>query len=99
MDNETSKNLTDADHVENMIGSDGWNIIKSKLDTRILDLQNINNLDLTDINTLSTQLASRKMAVDMIYAWLKDDVYGFVEQQRVNMEQDNNIKEDIISRL
>jgi hypothetical protein len=39
------------------------------------------------------------MAVDMIYAWLKDDVYGFVEQQRVNMEQDNNIKEDIISRL
>lgn len=83
MDTEDGKNLTDAQEVQNLLNSRGWAVIKDKLDTRILDLQNINNLDMSDIATLSTQLAARKMAVDEMYAWLKGDVSGFVEQQAI----------------
>lgn len=86
-DRETQEILTDADHVKALIGSDGWKIVKAKLDQRVLDLQNINNLDLTKIETLAAQLAARKMAVDEIWAWLKGDIYGFVEQQESNNQK------------
>lgn len=85
-DKETKEILSEADHVNAMIGSDGWKSVKAKLDARILDLQNIHNLDMADISTLPAQLAARKMAVDIIFSWLKSDVHGFVEQQKSNME-------------
>lgn len=87
IDKDTQQILTDADHVKGLLGSDGWRVIKSKLDERILDLQNINNLDLADVATLPAQLAARKMAVDQIWDWLKKDVYGFVEQQESNNQK------------
>lgn len=62
----------------------GWAIVKTALDQRILDLQNIANLDMEKPETLNIQLASRKMAVAEIWEWLKNDVYGFIEQQDVN---------------
>lgn len=86
-ENEEQKNLTDADHVKSLLGSDGWKIISEKLHARVLDLQNINNLDVTKVDTLPTQLAARKMAVDAIWAWLKGDVHGFVEQQESNSQK------------
>lgn len=81
---EKDTNLTDADKVKGMLGSDGWTIVKNKLDIRILDLQNIHNLDMTQPETLSQQLAARKMAVDILWTWLAQDVVGFVEQQELN---------------
>ena len=98
MDTETQKILTDADHVEAMTTSKGWELVKSKLDIRILDLQNINNLDTTDVTTLSAQLAARKMTSEILYAWLKDDIYGFIEQQRANMEKNTEQVETFINR-
>jgi hypothetical protein len=95
---ETSEILTEADHVKAMIDSDGWKSIKGKLDTRILDLQNINNLDMTDVTTLQSQLAARKMAVDIIFDWLKSDVYGFVEQQESNAQKLIDTPESFINR-
>lgn len=83
---DTQKELTDAEEVANLIQSTGWGVIKGKLDERILDLQNINNLDLTAIDTVAAQIAARKMASDLIFAWLKQDVFGFVEQQSVNSQ-------------
>lgn len=83
-DNETKQILSTADHVISMTNSDGWKYVYSKLQERIADLQNINNLDLLKPDTITTQLLSRKMAVDEIYAWLKLDVFGFVEQQKNN---------------
>lgn len=83
-DKETQKILTEADHVKAMTESEGWKSVKAKLDTRILDLQNIGNLDMSKPESLSAQLAARTMAVNEIWAWLKSDVYGFVEQQETN---------------
>ena len=82
MDKDTQKLLTDGDHVKNMTESDGWNIVKPKLDARILDLQNIANLDAT--KPLEAQVLGRMLAAAEMYAWLKDDVYGFIEQQETN---------------
>lgn len=86
-DKETSELLTEADHVKSMLDSDGWKSVKAKLDHRILDLQNINNLDLSKVETLPAQLAARKMAVEFIWAWLNSDVYGFVDQQESNSQK------------
>jgi len=99
MENEEGKQLTDADHVEGLLKSDGWKIIYEKLSQRILDLQNINNLDLTKPETLSIQLMARKMAVDEIWAWLRGDVTGFVEQQRANAAKMDEKIEQFIDRI
>jgi hypothetical protein len=97
-DVETAKILTEADHVKSLLDSQGWQSIYSKLSQRILDLQNINNLDLTDPTTLSTQLAARKMAVEHIWEWLKNDVFGFVEQQESNAQKLQEKPEEFIDR-
>ena len=98
MGNDETRNLTEADNIIAMIESAGWKSVKGKLDIRILDLQNINNLDISDVSTLATQLAARKMASEIIFDWLKQDVYGFVEQQTTNTVKLSEPTEDFIER-
>lgn len=95
-DKETKQILSEADHVKSLLGSDGWRIIKAKLDERILDLQNISNLDMGKVDTLPAQLAARKMAVEHVFEWLKKDVYGFVEQQESNGQKLTETPENYI---
>lgn len=97
-DIETKEILSEADHVKAMTDSDGWKSVFGKLQTKILDLQNINNLDMTDVTTLPAQLAARKMAVDIIWGWLNQDVFGFVEQQEANAQRLAQTPESFISR-
>jgi hypothetical protein len=78
-DDETTKQLTEGEHVKYIIESEGWRIVKAKLDARILDIQNINNLDASQ--PLEAQLIGRKLAADQLFAFQRDDVYGFIEQQ------------------
>lgn len=85
-DAETAQSLTEADKVLPTLESGGWRVIKAKLDEKILDLQNINNLDFTSEQTVLFDLKARKMAADLLYEWLKNDVYGFVEQQSIASE-------------
>lgn len=84
MDRETKEILSEADHVKSMLDSNGWKSVYGKLSEKLLDLQNIHNLDMTQPETLNTQLAARKMAIEIVWAWLKNDVFGFVEQQEAN---------------
>lgn len=98
LDAETQKQLTDGEEVRNLLGSKGWGVIKPKLDARILDLQNIHNLDDDKPETLSIQLAARKLAVDLIFGWLKGDVYGMVEQAEGNAPPVENTDEGFIVR-
>lgn len=85
IDSETAGQLTDADHVRSMTESDGWRISVAKLHARILDLQNISNLDVK--LPLEPQILGRKLAAEEMYAWLKHDVFGFVEQQENSRNQ------------
>lgn len=86
LDSDTAEVLSDGEEVRNLILSRGWAVIKSKLDEKVLDLQNINNLNLEQIETVAQQIAARKMASDLIFTWLQNDVFGFAEQQEVNSQ-------------
>lgn len=81
-DKDTQEILTEADHVKNMTESEGWKSVKGKLDQRILDLQNMANLDRA--KPLEAQIDGRMYAADIFFQWLKQDIYGFVEQQEAN---------------
>lgn len=85
-DIETAITLSEGEEVGLMVEGRGWGIVKAKLDARILDLQNINNLDFTNEQTVLFDLKARKMAADLLFSWLKDDVYGFAEQQKANAD-------------
>lgn len=80
-DAETKQELTDAEALKQMTDTRGWGIARESLVNRILDLQNINNVDTTSIETMSVDLKARKMAADMLFVWLKSDVEGRIEQQ------------------
>lgn len=82
MADEDAKALTEAEHILAMTQSQGWGIIKPKLDAYILDLQNISNIDSTSADTVVADIKARKLAVDYLFGWLKRDVYGVIEQQR-----------------
>lgn len=97
-DKETKQILSEADHIKYMLLSDGWKTVYGKLQTRLLDLQNIHNLDMTKPETLPIQLASRTMAVQIIWDWLKQDVVGFVEQQENNNTKIEDRSESFIDR-
>lgn len=86
MDKETAEIMSDAEEIRATTTGRGWEIIKGKLDGRVLDLQNINNLDTENIDTIGTQIAARKMASDLIYEWLKIDVYGAIEARDTNIQ-------------
>lgn len=81
-DKDTQEILTEADHVKAMTESQGWNSVKAKLDQKILDLQNMANLDRA--KPLEAQIDGRMMAAEIFFNWLRDDIYGFVEQQEAN---------------
>lgn len=81
-DKDTQEILTEADHVKAMTESAGWKSVKGKLDQRILDLQNMANLDRA--KPLEAQIDGRMYAAEIFFQWLKSDIYGFVEQQESN---------------
>lgn len=79
--------MTTADHLASMLLSDGWKYAKDKFDNRVMDLQNIHNLDYSDPNTLNLQLAARKMAVELMKDWYIKDIVGYIEQSKSNNEK------------
>lgn len=89
---EEQKQLTDAEEVESMLQSKGWAVVKAKLDEKILDLQNIHNLD---EENLATDLKARVVAVKTLFEWVKNDVYGFVEQARSNAKQKQDAADEV----
>ena len=82
LDADTRKQLTDGEEVANLLTSRGWGIIHEKFVKRVMDLQNLANLDMEKPETLSIQVAARIMAANEMGAWYAQDVVGFVEQQQ-----------------
>jgi len=86
MDKETAQIMTDGEEIRAMTEGKGWDLVHGKLKLRVIDLQNINNLDTEKLETIATQIAARKMASDLIYEWLKIDVYGAIEARDTNIQ-------------
>lgn len=86
LDTETKEHLTESDHIRAMLDSEGWKIVKGRLDTKILDLQSILNLDLDNPEKLSIELLGRNLAIQTLMTWLKADVYGALENGELQQE-------------
>lgn len=99
MDNETTRQLTDGEELQRMTESKGWGIARQRLVDMILDLQNIHNLDDASIDNVVIDIKSRKAAVAIMHAWLKD-IEGSVEQHKSNRDLmiDKAIEEDYMTR-
>lgn len=91
-DKDTQEILTDADHIKSMTESDGWKAVHPVLNQKILDLQNMANLDRS--KPLEAQIDGRMMAAEILFNWLKYDVYGFVEQQQSNNPPKNLLENE-----
>lgn len=87
VDKDTQKQLTDGEELQRMTESRGWGIARQKLVEMILDLQNIHNLDEgnASIDNVVVDIKSRKAAVAIMHAWLKD-IEGSVEQHKNNKD-------------
>lgn len=83
LDSETDKALTDGEELTRMTQSRGWGIARSMLSDAIIDLQNIHNINDASIDNVVVDIKSRKAAVAILYAWLKQ-VEGRVEQHEAN---------------
>lgn len=80
LDQDTEKQLSDSEEIRLMTQGRGWSIVRDKLNERILDLQNINNLPDADPAVMMNELKARVLASKLIFAFLKEDVYGAIEQ-------------------
>ena len=98
MDKETQAVMLDGEEIRAMTSGKGWELVKSKLDARILDLQNINNLDTSSLDTIGIQIAARKMATDLIFDWLKIDVYGAIEARDTNVRHTDPYNDPFVDR-
>jgi hypothetical protein len=85
VDKDTDKQLTDGEELQRMTESKGWGLARQKLVDKILDLQNIHNVDEASIDNVVVDIKSRKAAVAIMYAWLAD-VEGSVEQHKANRD-------------
>lgn len=85
LDPESNELLSEGDEVRATLQSRGWAVIKQTLDDRILDLQNIENIEGDTTDALMLDLKSRRAASRILFDWLRNDVYGFVAQQEANM--------------
>lgn len=99
LDEETKKELTDAESILFMTESRGWKVVKERLDAKIVDLQLIGNVEGSTPDEKVKNMEARAMAVTILYDWLRDDVYGYIEQQKAASEalQDTN-EEGFVSR-
>ena len=98
-DKETEKVISDAEHLRMMTESEGWKIAYQSLTDRILDLQNINNVDDSSIENAIADMKARKAAATILFEWVKRDVYGKVEQSTVAQAAlENHAQETFIER-
>lgn len=98
-DKDTEKVLSDAENLRLMTESEGWKIAYASLSERILDLQNINNVDDSSIENAIHDMKARKAAAAILFEWVKKDVYGKVEQGIVSQQaMENHEAETFIER-
>lgn len=83
-DKETQEIQKKGRALADMVESAGWGYVEPALKEKILDLQNINNIESTEANEVLAEIKARKMAADILYQWLKIDVYGDLEQTESN---------------
>ena len=72
MDKETKEIISDNKWVAEIIGHQGWKIVRQRMMDKILDLQNAFNIDDSDPQKMLIDLQARKLATTMLFDFLRD---------------------------
>lgn len=94
-DKETQKILSLGERIRDFVQSDGWKIVKSELDVRLLDLQDITSLP-EDAD--KTEIIVRKRVIVTINNWIKD-IEGTANQHDENVKSLKERRDDIFTIL
>lgn len=98
MDNETKKVLSNQDILRELVGHQGWPILRSLIAEKILDLQDAFKIDDRTATTMLNDLRARKKAAQILFDVLQE-VEGTATQAEDNAVLNSNrkhiyIKED-----
>ena len=100
-DKETRKIKFEGKKLKEMVEGEGWPIAKKKIMDRLMDAGSVMNFG----NELEPQKAvieihAKKMAVEMVYQWIVQDIEGTVAQHRANSTDIyKEMKDDYIIRM
>jgi len=72
MDKETQEVLHKYKDIADLVGHQGWHLVRAKLTGKILDLQNAFNIESTDPTKMLIDLEARKMASTILFDWLRE---------------------------
>ena len=100
---DTVKELSDGEKIKLMMESDGWKLAFENIKEKILDLQNVNNVDVEHgPEAMAIDLKARKLAADYLYEFLQKDIFGRVEQhennQRIMREKTGQTEDSFVER-
>lgn len=84
MDNETKKIISDGEKLKLMTEHEGWGVARSLLSAKILDLQMIGDIVDLDPQAMAIQAKAKRLAAEILYNFLKQDIEGTVEQLNNN---------------
>lgn len=87
-DAETKQIFTDAEEIRLMTEGRGWQLVEAKLKEKILDLQMIGNVTGATAEEKIRNMEARQIAVEILFEWLKLDVYGAIHQANANRVED-----------
>lgn len=93
-DAETTQAISEAEALQAMFKSSGWQVAEAALNEIINDLQSINTLDVQD-QDLSQQVRDRLNTVAALQQWLSD-LHGRVEN--VTIMQGNSEDDKLMTR-
>lgn len=72
MDNETKKVLSVKEKMRDLVGHEGWPLVRSIFSEKILDLQNAFNLEFTDPQSMFIDLKARMLASQILFDLLRE---------------------------
>lgn len=89
MDAETQTNYKEGELYLQIIQHPGWELIKEQvINPAILDLQSVNNINLSTVTDIAREVYARKMAVTYLVDILKDVEGRAIQHKNNNYSQD-----------
>jgi hypothetical protein len=71
-DAKTNEQLNKADELELMCRGNGWRIAKEMLMKKIIELNDISTIDITNVTNLQAEVAGRNMAIATLFTWINE---------------------------
>jgi hypothetical protein len=95
MDSDTKQTLLEGEKLKLLTEHEGWGIAYDKFSAKILELQYIGNVDDSTPEKALIDMKARKLAVEVLMNWMKNDILGTVEQFNTN----NTLQRPVMSYI